>query len=163
MAFMEDLVAAMSTEVIIILSFCLKNFRQSWKQSIITTGFMETVPNCTLEVTRWSISKISHNYNQPRIVSTQTKLKQKVDHFTVFESFPSTSCNSHKFLPNKMEKLVGWTCEIASGMFTLGEWRDGLAGKRYNSKLWSGTSEAQKPAWRDCVGSLMAEMKHNLH
>jgi len=32
---------------------------------------------------------------------------------------------------------------------------DGLAGKGYSSKLWKGTSEAQKPA-------LMAEMKHNL-
>ena len=34
---------------------------------------------------------------------------------------------------------------------------DGLAGKGYSSKLWYGTSEAQKPAWRGCAGSLMAE------
>jgi len=36
-----------------------------------------------------------------------TKLTQKVNHFTVFESFPSTSCCSQKFLPNKIKKL-GW-------------------------------------------------------
>ena len=40
---------------------------------------------------------------------------------------------------------------------------DGLARKGYSSKLWEGTSEAQKPAWMGCAGSLMAEMKHNLH
>jgi len=31
---------------------------------------------------------------------------------------------------------------------------DGLAGKGYSSKLWLDTSEAQKPAWRGCQGSL---------
>ena len=46
-------------------------------------------------------------YNQPRIVSTWTKLTQKVDRFTVFESFPSTSCCSQKFPPNKIKK-IGW-------------------------------------------------------
>ena len=35
---------------------------------------------------------------------------------------------------------------------------DGLV---YSSKLWQGTSEAQKPAWRGCAGSLVADMKHN--
>ena len=50
-------------------------------------------------------------------------------------------------------------CEVVSGMFSLG---DGLVGKGYSSKLWYGTSEVQKPAWRGCAGSLMAEMKHNL-
>ena len=55
-------------------------------------------------------------------------------------------------------------CEVVSGMFSLeeGGGGDGLVGKGYSSKLWQGTSEAQKPAWRDCAGSLMAEMKHNL-
>ena len=33
------------------------------------------------------------------------KLTQKVDHFTVFKSFPSTSCCSQKFLPNNLEKI----------------------------------------------------------
>ena len=33
------------------------------------------------------------------------KLTQKLDHFTVFESFPSTSCCSQKFLPNNSEKI----------------------------------------------------------
>ena len=36
------------------------------------------------------------------------KLTQKVDHFTVFESLPSTSYCSQKFLPNKIEKF-GWS------------------------------------------------------
>jgi len=51
------------------------------------------------------------------------KLTQKVDHFNVFESFPSTSCCSHKFLPNNFKKSAGWMCEVVSGMFTLGGWR----------------------------------------
>ena len=66
------------------------------------TGFMETVPNCTLEVTRLSILKISIHYNQPRTVSTRMKVTQKVDHFTVFNSFPSTSGCSQKFPPNNL-------------------------------------------------------------
>ena len=48
------------------------------------------------------------------------KLTQKVDHFTVFESFSSTSCCSKKFPPNKIENLASWTCMVVSGMFTLG-------------------------------------------
>jgi len=40
---------------------------------------------------------------------------------------------------------------------------DGLAGKDYSSKLQWGTTEAQKPAWRCSAGSIMAEIKHNLH
>jgi len=50
------------------------------------------------------------------------KLAQKLDHFTVFKSFPSTSCCSQKFPPNNLEKkkLAGWTCKVISGMFTLG-------------------------------------------
>ena len=47
------------------------------------------------------------HYNQPKIVSTLTKLTQNIDHFTVFESFPSVSCCSQKFLPNKIGK-IGW-------------------------------------------------------
>ena len=52
-------------------------------------------------------------------MSTPMKLTQKVDHFTVFESFPSTSCCSHKFPP---KKLAGWMCEVVTGRFTLGGW-----------------------------------------
>ena len=48
------------------------------------------------------------------------KLTQKVDYFTVFESFPSTSCCSEKFPPNKIGNLASWKCEVISGMFTLG-------------------------------------------
>ena len=58
------------------------------------------------------------------------KFTQKVDHFTVFESFPSTSCSSHKFPPNKIEKLAGCICKVVSGMFTLGGWRGWTGGKR---------------------------------
>ena len=36
------------------------------------------------------------------------KLTQKLDHFTVFKSFPSTSCYSQKFPPNNLEKKIGW-------------------------------------------------------
>ena len=43
--------------------------------------------------------------------------------------FPSTSYCSHKFPPNKIEKLSGWTCEVVSGMFTLGG-RGWTGGKR---------------------------------
>ena len=35
------------------------------------------------------------------------KLTQKVDHFTVFKSFPGTSCYAQKFPPNNLEK-IGW-------------------------------------------------------
>jgi len=35
------------------------------------------------------------------------KLMQKVDHFTVSNSFPSTSCCSQKFRLNNLEK-IGW-------------------------------------------------------
>ena len=42
------------------------------------------------------------------IVNTQMRLTQKVDHFTVIESFPSTSWCSQKFTPNKIENLASW-------------------------------------------------------
>ena len=35
------------------------------------------------------------------------KLIQKVDHFTMFKSFPSTSCCSQKFPPNILQ-TIGW-------------------------------------------------------
>jgi len=35
------------------------------------------------------------------------KLTQKLDHFNVFKSFPSTGCCSQKFPPNNLEK-IGW-------------------------------------------------------
>ena len=63
---------------------------------------METAPNRTFKLklaTRKSILKILKHNNQPRIVSTQMKLTQKADDFTVFKSLPSTSCCSQKFPP----------------------------------------------------------------
>ena len=51
------------------------------------------------------------------------KLTQKLDHFTVLKSFPSTSCCSQKFPPNNLEKIAGWTCKVVSGMFSLGGWQ----------------------------------------
>ena len=89
-------------------------------------------------------------------MSTQTKFTQKVDYFTVFESFPSTSCCSQKFPPNKIEK-IGW-------VDMLGSIRDahigrvvgnGLAGKVYSLKLWWGTSEVQKPCSLEGLCSLL--------
>ena len=53
----------------------------------------------------------------------RTKLTQKVDCFTVFESFPSTGCCLQKFLPKRIKKLAGWMCEVVSGMFALGGWQ----------------------------------------
>ena len=49
--------------------------------------------------------------------------------------------------------------EVVSGMFTLGKQQ----GMDYSTKLWQGMSEPQKPAWKACAGSLMAEMKQNLY
>jgi len=65
------------------------------------------------------------------------KFTQKVDHFTVFKSFPSISCCSQKFPPNKMEK-IGWLDMQGSIRDVCIGWvmGDGLAGKGYSSKLW---------------------------
>jgi len=58
------------------------------------------------------------------------KLTQKVNHFTVLESFPSTSWCSQKFPPNKKEKF-GWL-DVRGGIrdvyigWVVG---DGLVGK----------------------------------
>ena len=64
--------------------------------------------------------------------STVTKLMQKIDHFTVFESFPSTSCCSQKFLLNKIGNFAGWMCKIVSGMLFLGGCRGWIGGKGYS-------------------------------
>jgi len=73
---------------------------------IYVSGFMKTFPNCTLEVTRYSILKILKQYNQPKIEHAK-KLTQKVDYFTAFENFPSTECWSQNLLYKKLEKF-GW-------------------------------------------------------
>ena len=67
----------------------------------------------------------------------QKKLTQKVDHFTVFESFPSISSCSHKFPPNRIEK-IGWLNMRGSISDVYIGWvvGNGLAGKGYSSKLW---------------------------
>ena len=58
------------------------------------------------------------------------KLTQKVDHFTVFKSFPSTSCYTQKFPPSNFEK-IGWL-DVRGGIrdvfigWVVG---DGLVGK----------------------------------
>ena len=71
------------------------------------------------------------------LVSTWMKLTQKVVHFTVFKSFPNTSCCSQKFLPNHLEK-IGWLDMRGSNRDVFIGWGagDGLAGKGYSSKLW---------------------------
>ena len=59
------------------------------------------------------------------------KLTQKVDHSTVFNSFPSTSGCSQKLPPNNLYKrLDGWPCEVVTGMFSLGGWRGMDGGER---------------------------------
>ena len=80
----------------------------------------------------------------------QTKLTQKVDHFTMFESFPSCS---QKFPPN-----FGWLDMRGSIRDDFIGWVVGV--EVYSTKWWWGMYEAQKPAWKECAGSLMAEMKH---
>jgi len=47
------------------------------------------------------------------------KLTQKVDHFTVFKSLPSTSCCSQKFPPNDLEK-ISWLdiCQYGIGLIS---------------------------------------------
>ena len=65
------------------------------------------------------------------------KLTQKVDYFTVYKSFPSTSCYSQKFLPNNLEK-IGWLDMQGSIRDVFVGWVAGygLVGKGYSSKLW---------------------------
>jgi len=62
------------------------------------------------------------------------KLTQKLDHFTVFKSFPTTGCCSQKFPPNNLEK-IGWLDVWDSIRDVFIGWgaRDGLAGKGYSS------------------------------
>ena len=64
----------------------------------------------------------------------------------------------------------GW--EVKDGMVWVGDegwngmsgrWGDGMAGKGYSTKWWKGMTEAQKSARKGYAGSLMAEMKQNLH
>ena len=57
------------------------------------------------------------------------------------------------------KKLVGWTCKVVSGMFSLGRWQ-GMEWQENVTVQNCGRAlvEAQKPAWRGCAGSLMAEM-----
>ena len=101
-------------------------------------------------------------------MNTWKKLTQKADHFTVFESFPSTSCCSQKFPLNKIEKF-GWLemwgsiRDVFIG-FVVG---DGLTRKGYCSKFYVvgtiGHYWSSKPTWMGGAGSLISEMKQNLH
>ena len=57
------------------------------------------------------------------------ELTQKVDHFTVFESFPTTSCCSQKFPLNKIEKigcldLQGSIRDVNIGWVVGMDWRE---------------------------------------
>ena len=115
----------------------MKIFFNSYSShNIHVTGFMKTVQNRTLEVTRYSILKFLRHYNQPRIVNTWMKHTQNVDHFTMFESFPSTSFCSQRFPPNKIEKFG---CEVVSGMFTLRgmDWREKVIVQIVVGHQWS--------------------------
>jgi len=87
------------------------------------------------------------------------KLTQKVDYFTVFESFPSTSCCSQKFPPNETEK-IGWL--DLRGCVTdvyIGK----VAGDGLKIIVQNCGRVLVKPKNQGCAGSLMAELKQNLH
>ena len=56
----------------------------------------------------------------------QIKLTQKIDQFTVIESFPSTSCCLQKFPPNTTENLAGWMSEEVSEMHAQVGWVAGM-------------------------------------
>ena len=85
------------------------------------------------------------DYSQPRIVSMRMKLTQKVDHFTVFKSFPSISCCSQKFPPNNFEK-IGW-------LDMRGSIRDVFIG-RGRGKDWR-----EKVTVQNCGGALVKPKK----
>jgi len=93
-------------------------------------------------------------------MSTRMKLKQKVDHFTVFKSFHSTSCCSRDTYPDNIIAFkifvlnhatyaahrssrqitynkIGWldVRDNIRDVFIGWEAGDGLAGKGYTSKL----------------------------
>jgi len=85
------------------------------------------------------------------------KLTQKVDHFTVFKSFPSTSCCSQKFPPNNL----GWL-DVRGSVFIGWVAGDGLAGKVTVQNCGRALEKPKnQPGW-GCTSYLMAEMKHNL-
>ena len=88
------------------------------------------------------------------------KLTQKVDHFTVFKSFPNTSCCSQKFPPNNFEK-IGWLDVQVSIRDVFIGW-----GWRWTKVTVQNCGRAlvkpkNQPGW-GCAGYLMAEMKHSL-
>ena len=89
------------------------------------------------------------------------KLTQKVDHFTVFKNSLALVAARRSSRQITQKGLAGWNVQGSIRDVFIG-WGagDGLAAKGYSSKLWESTIEAQKPALRDCAGSLMAEMKH---
>jgi len=106
------------------------------------------------QIAHWKLSiwKILKHYNQPRIVSTWIKLTQRVGHFTVFKSFPSTSCCSQKFPPNNFKKKAGLSCEVVSGMLSLGGWWGWTGGKRLQFKIavghqWSPKTSLEELCW----------------
>jgi len=100
--------------------------------------------NRTLEVKRQSILKISKHYNQPRIVSTQMKLTQKLDHFTVLKSFPSTSGCSRRFPTNNLENWLDVWGSI-SDVFI--RWGAGTGGKRLQFKIVVARALVKPASW----------------
>ena len=74
------------------------------------------------------------------------KLTQKVDHFTVFESFPSTSTLLLTEVPARQDRkiwLVGCVKQYQGYLHWVGGWvhgGSGMAGKGCNSKWWQDMS-----------------------
>ena len=71
-----------------------------WRQSLYTSRPWDLKPlNYLHKVylkSRWKKNYRDIHHNHPGIVSTRMKFTQKVDHFTVFKSFHSTSFCSQK-------------------------------------------------------------------
>ena len=63
------------------------------------------------------------------------KLTQKVDHFTVFKSFPSTSSCSQNFSPNNLEKIGGLDVRSSIRDVFIGWGQGWTGGKRLQFKI----------------------------
>ena len=60
--------------------------------------------------------------------------------------------------------MAGWTCEVASGIFSLGEgremdWREKVTVQKCGR---APVKPKNQPGWGCTSSTLMAEMKHNL-
>ena len=83
----------------------------------------------------------------------------KVDHFTVFESFPITAhTSSHQIRLKRIGLLDmrGSIRDVYTGWVVGMDWQEKIIVQNCGRAL-------VKPKNQGCAGSLMAEMKHYLH